>query len=254
MAAHADTQLNIQALPGVLPDGVRCMAVSEYCTVVEFGQTLSLEVNAQAVAFAAHLRSARHGWITDLVPALASVGVYYRPGKVPVGEGELPHMAVQRLIEQAFENFVPASSDKEETLVVPVCYGGEFGPDLADVARDLGLQPKDVMRMHAENTGVVLMLCFAPGHAQIGFWDERLGIGRRATPRTAVAAGSVAIANRQTVIYPFQVPGGWNVIGRTPLKMFDANRENPCLLRPGVRVRFQPITAEEFNQQAGGRT
>lgn len=251
MVAHADSQLADAAQAQGLPPGVRCVACSEYYLVVEFGRSLSLDINAQAVAFAAHLRTAGLPCITDLVPALASVGVHYRPDLVPVRGDELPHTAMQRLVAEAFASFAPVSKASDEALVIPVSYGGEFGPDLEPVAQHCGLTPAEVIQLHTQTTGVVLMLCFAPGHSQMGLWDERLNIGRRSTPRMQLAAGSVAIANRQTVIYPFVVPGGWNVIGRTPLKMFDPERENPCLLSPGMAVRFQPIAAEEFDDWAG---
>jgi KipI family sensor histidine kinase inhibitor len=248
MAACADSQLAEAAQAHGLPPDVRCIACSEYYLVVEFGRSLSLDVNAQAAAFAAHLRAAGHRCITDLVPALASVGVHYRPDLAPARDGELPHVAMRRLVAEAFATFKPTAAVSGDALVIPVCYGGEFGPDLEAVAQHCGLTPDEVVDLHTQTTAVVLMLCFAPGHSQLGLWDERLNIGRRSTPRMQLAAGSVAIANRQTVIYPFVVPGGWNVIGRTPLKMFDPDRENPCLLSPGMSVRFEPIAADRFDE------
>lgn len=251
MAAHADSQLAGSAQAGGLPPGVSCMSCGEYYLVVEFGQNLALDINAQAVAFAEHLRAVGHDCITDVVPALASVGVHYQPDHVPTRGRELPHEAMRRLVVEAFATFDPSRKAEEEAFVIPVCYGGEFGPDLEFVAQHCQLAPQEVVDLHTQSTAVVLMLCFAPGHSQLGLWDERLGIGRRATPRVAVPAGSVAIANRQTVIYPFEVPGGWNIIGRTPLRMFDPGRRDPCLLRPGMPVRFKAIQADEFHKRGG---
>jgi KipI family sensor histidine kinase inhibitor len=137
---------------------------------------------------------------------------------------------------------------------IPVCYGGEHGPDLEDVARTCGLSAAEVVELHSGARVDVMMLGFAPGHPYIGMFDEKLNPGRRATPRTAVAAGSIGLANRQTVIYPLTLPGGWNLIGRTPLVLFDPSRDAPCLVNAGDAVRFVPITAEQYqtmSQSAG---
>ncbi|WP_154586714.1 5-oxoprolinase subunit PxpB, partial [Bordetella pertussis] len=133
-------------------------------------------------------------------------------------------------------------------MEIPVCYGGEHGPDLEEAARAAGLTPEALVALHGAPGSMVYMLGFAPGHSYIGVHDARLDLPRRATPRTAVPAGSVAIANRQTVIYPARLPGGWNIIGATPLNLFDPGREPAALLQPGDRIRFVPIDAAEFDR------
>ncbi|HEX5477850.1 MAG TPA: 5-oxoprolinase subunit PxpB, partial [Burkholderiales bacterium] len=129
---------------------------------------------------------------------------------------------------------------------VPVCYEPEFAPDLEEVAARTRLSVEEVARLHAAGDYRVLMMGFAPGHAYIGGLDPKLAVPRRATPRALVPAGSVAIANEQTVIYPYAISGGWSVLGRTPLTLFDPGRQEPSLFAAGDRVRFRPITRQEF--------
>jgi inhibitor of KinA len=124
---------------------------------------------------------------------------------------------------------------------IPVCYGGVYGPDLEAVARHTGLPPQELIRRHAAGSYRVYMLGFAPGFAYLGGMDEQLATPRKAEPRTAIPAGSVGIAGGQTGVYPLETPGGWQLIGRTPLPLFDAQRNPPSLLQMGNRVRFVPI-------------
>jgi inhibitor of KinA len=129
---------------------------------------------------------------------------------------------------------------------VPVCYGGEFGPDLAAVAAFGGVAAADVIRLHAARTYRVYMLGFVPGFAYMGTVDERIAAPRRAEPRPRVPAGSVGIAGSQTGIYPSSTPGGWQLVGRTPIAPFDLSRARPFLFDAGVSVRFHPIEPAEY--------
>jgi biotin-dependent carboxylase-like uncharacterized protein len=132
---------------------------------------------------------------------------------------------------------------------LPVAYGGEYGPDLPAVAGRLGLSEAEVVRLHADATYRVYMIGFAPGYSYLGELPARLELPRLSTPREHVPAGSVAIAGRQTGVYSVATPGGWHLLGRTPVRLFDPEREPPCYLAPGDRVRFVPITAAEFEAQ-----
>ena len=129
---------------------------------------------------------------------------------------------------------------------MPVCYGGEFGPDLAEVAAACGLAPEAVTELHRASPHVVYMLGFAPGFPYIGGLDQRLAMPRRSTPRERVPAGTVAIARDQTAIYSLETPGGWNMIGRTPLKLFNPLADPPCLLQAGDELRFVPISPQQY--------
>lgn len=218
----------------------------DQCVIVEFSKILSIDVNQKVCAFANHLREAALPYIVDIVPALSSVGVHYQAQAVPTLSGETPYIAIKRCILEMLDSASFDIIDSTEIISIPVCYGGEYGPDLESVASTCNIDAQELIRTHTETIGQVLMVCFAPGHSQMGLWDERISVPRRATPRTKVAAGSVAIANRQTVVYPFDLPGGWNIIGRTPKALFDLSRTPPCLLKPGIRVRFEAISETEF--------
>lgn len=191
------------------------------------------------------LRDARLPGVTDVVPSFCTVAIHYRPD----ASADSPsHGALAERIGQLLAGGLPEGELGGREIDIPVCYGGEHGPDLAEVAAAAGLTPDDIIRLHSEPRSMVFMLGFAPGHAYLGVHDERLNIPRRPSPRTAVPIGSVAVANRQTVIYPNRLPGGWNIIGATPLAMFDPAREPAALLQPGDSVRFVPIAEDEFQR------
>jgi inhibitor of KinA len=135
---------------------------------------------------------------------------------------------------------------------IPVCYGGDHGPDLAAVAAFAGLSEAEVIRLHAEATYHVFMLGFVPGFAYMGIVNERIAMARHSTPRVRVPAGTVAIAGIQTGIYPAETPGGWQLIGRTPLKPFDGLRAEPFLVAPGDAVQFYAIDRDQYERERSG--
>jgi len=197
-------------------------------------------VNAfvQRLALAVHARAEPE--LRDVVPALGGLALHFAPQFA----GDLVQASLG-IVERALDGLPPPAEVGRE-VEVPVCYDPEFAPDLAEVARRVKLEPEEVAKRHAEGEYRVLMIGFAPGHAYMGGLHPSLAVSRRAAPRPEVPAGSVAIANEQTVVYPYAISGGWNVIGRTPLVIFDAKREHPSLFGPGDRVRFRMITKEEF--------
>jgi inhibitor of KinA len=171
------------------------------------------------------------------------VTVYFDPLVIDVRwlEQEVKHIA--RWLD-------PEEREEGAQLTVPVCYGGGFGPDLADVALFGSCTESDVVALHAAALYRVYLVGFVPGFAYLAEVDSRIAAPRRRHPRTSVPAGSVAIAGGQTGIYPSATPGGWNIIGRTPVKPYDPKRANPFLFKPGDRVRFEPITEEQFRRLA----
>ena len=137
-----------------------------------------------------------------------------------------------------------------EIVRIPVCYESPHSLDLDEVARHTGLKPEEVVELHSANAYLVYMLGFTPGFPYLGGMSERIATPRRLSPRTKIPAGSVGIADRQTGIYPMESPGGWNIIGRTPLSLFDHTREPPALLKAGQYIQFYPINADEFDRIA----
>lgn len=223
----------------IFPHGDRCL-------VIRFGTGIDVATGRRCGAAAAALRDAAIRGVSDIVPTFDTVAVHFLPDGFPVSGG------VQRLqedIEAALRrcDFAPEHA-AGRSVELPVCYGGEFGPDLPDVAKRTGLTEDEVISLHSGDPVYVFMLGFAPGAPFMGVHDARFALPRRQTPRTSIPAGSVAIANRQTVIYPNDLPGGWHIIGRTPLRLFDPERDPVTLISPGDTVRFVPISQATFEQ------
>jgi inhibitor of KinA len=217
------------------------------CLIVEFGQRVDEEINRTARSVADYLMAHPIEGVVDIVPAFTSVAVHYRPEALTDSTTrDPPHRRLRRRIEAILAQGVARPSDVPRVVEVPVCYGGDFGPDLAEVAAACGLPPEQVIELHGASPHVVYMLGFAPGFPYLGGLDPRLAMPRRATPRTRIPAGTVAIAREQTAIYSLETPGGWNLIGRTPLKLFTPQASPPCLLQLGDSVRFVPISLERF--------
>jgi inhibitor of KinA len=153
------------------------------------------------------------------------------------------------IVQQILTQDLALNADSAPTLVeIPVCYGGQFGPDLEEVARRAGLPAAEVIQLHAQAEYVVAMIGFAPGFPYLAGMNEQLAAPRKTQPRAQVPAGSVGIAGRQTGIYSLPTPGGWQLIGRTPRRLFHPMWENPSLLRAGDQVLFVPISSAEFDQ------
>ena len=213
---------------------------------------LDLDANALARRVALDIRGRGLAWVTDVIPALVTVAVCF-DARTAQEAGER-RAALERMLFEALSRAAGVRADAPaRTVEIPVCYEAAFAPDLEDVARRTGLDPARIVALHTAAPHRVLMIGFVPGHPYIGGLDARLAVPRRASPRLRVEAGSVAIANAQTAIYPFAIPGGWNVIGRTPLALFDPARDPASLLEPGDAVAFVPVTRAEFDRVARGR-
>lgn len=217
------------------------MPLGDLAAYVEFSPTLDLEVNAYVQRLAVAVHEQRSQWIRDVVPALGGLALHFDPAF----EGDILAAAAE-LVGKCMKEGLSKGGDVGRDIEVPVCYEPEFALDIVEVATLLKVAPEEVARRHAAVEYRVLMIGFAPGHPYMGGLDPSLAVPRRATPRPVVPAGSIAIANEQSVVYPYAISGGWSVIGRTPLKVFDAHRPSPSLFGAGDRVRFRPIAREEF--------
>jgi KipI family sensor histidine kinase inhibitor len=209
------------------------------CLIVEFGRTISLEINARVQELRRILEAKKLPGIRELVPTYRSLAVYFDP--------LTPHAETlaSTLAELASGTAGDAASGGS-VIVIPVCYGGEFGPDIANVAEHNGLTVDDVISLHSGTDYYCYMLGFTPGFSYLGGMDERIATPRLQNPRTVIPAGSVGIAGKQTGIYPIDSPGGWQLIGRTPLKMFDPEATKPTLMEAGLWVRFSPVSEREY--------
>jgi len=217
------------------------------------GDQIDVETGRRCAAAAAALRAASLQGVSDIVPTFNSVALHYQPRLFAAGT-DVGNLTAQ--IEKILGSTLDASqaSQGARQIDIPVCYGGDYGPDLTHVAEHCKLDPQEVIRLHSQQPAYVFMLGFAPGAPYIGVHDAALAIGRRATPRTVVPAGSVAIANLQTMIYPNASPGGWHIIGATPAVLFNPDHESPTLLSPGDTVNFVPISQETFLAMQGKST
>jgi len=226
--------------------------LGDTAVLADWGGGIDPDTHGQVRSFCEHLASHPFPGMLDIVPAFNSVAVYFDPVQVLSGidrkqEAALSAMEmVQRYLRSLMADLQCVDQGKQRVLEIPVCYGGEYGPDLDEVARHTGLTPDEVIAIHAEPLYLVYMLGFAPGFPYLGGMSERIAVPRRDTPRQAIPAGSVGIGGRQTGIYSLSTPGGWQVIGRTPLALFRPAEKPPTLLRPGDRLRFRPISPEEY--------
>jgi len=184
------------------------------------------------------------GHVIDLVPSYTTLMI----------QTDLPPLEARRLIEQALRDVRPSDQGEGQRHEIPVWYDPQVGPELDLIARRAGLSREAVIALHSGTDYPVFALGFAPGFGFMGLVDERLASPRLPTPRQRVAAGSVGIAERQTAAYPAVSPGGWNLIGRTPVTQFDRHREGYSLLQPGDRVRFVAIDQARFLALGGDDT
>lgn len=217
----------------------------ENSLIVYFGDKPSAAIAAQVAQTADQLREAIGPVLIDLVPSYASLLVIYNPMQTD-------HHAVRAAIRIALSNLSADSSSAEGNLVsLPVYYSTESGPDLQTLADGVGLTTEQVIAIHQETEYRVYAIGFAPGFAYLGEVDPRIAAPRLATPRTRVPRGAVAIADRQTAVYPAQSPGGWNLIGLCPQRMFDPSATPSMPVQVGDRVRFKAIDRQTFLNLGG---
>jgi inhibitor of KinA len=229
---------------------MRITPLGDSALLVEYSSEIDAGVNAAVLAASELVRQSRCAGVRDVVPAFASFAVHFDPIVTDVA-------ALRGVIARAAAGAAPDAQVAERpALEIPVCYGGTFGPDLPGVAAWARCTTEQVVAAHSQRSYRVFMVGFLPGFPYLASVDDRIAMPRRDAPRPHVAAGSVGIAGRQTGIYPCDSPGGWQIIGRTPLILFDPVREPPALVAPGHRVRFCPISPSEFDAAgtAGPRT
>ncbi len=218
------------------------LSCGDTALVVQFGETVDAETNRRVMGLDATIRRHAIPGIVETVPTFRSLMIHYDPRRTSrealVGEVE-PLLADEGALDASFSRWT-----------LPVCYGPEHAPDLEDVARRTGLSPERVIAVHSGVTYRVYMIGFLPGFPYMGDLPRELELPRREEPRTRVPAGSIAIATTQTVVYPCESPGGWHLIGRTPVPMFTLSREQPVLFRPGDEIRFKAVEAAEYDDIA----
>ncbi len=210
--------------PHILPLG-------DSAILIQLGDEIDLLINRRVHALANLIETSRVDGIIETVPAYATLLVQYDPLLISF-------MKIKDFLRRKLSQTEETAARKPRQIEVPVRYGGEYGMDLESVARHLRLGIEDVIRIHSERTYTVFMMGFTPGFPYMGKLDDALIMPRRESPRTRVPAGTVAIAGSQTGIYPLDSPGGWQLIGWTPFRLFDPEAESPFLFSPGDEVKF----------------
>jgi TIGR00370 family protein len=219
--------------------------ISETAALVEFGREISEDINKKVRTFCTYLDDKPFYGMVEYVPAFTSVSVIYNPLDM---KSESPYEVVKVILDNIISKLDFSLEDEEHIVEIPVCYGGELGQDIEQVAKINNITVDEVIKIHSEGKYLVYMIGFAPGFPYLGGMSEKIAAPRRESPRIAIPAGSVGIAGMQTGVYPIETPGGWQLIGKTPLKLFDLKRNSKSLLKAGDIVKFYPISYEEYVQ------
>lgn len=217
---------------------------------IRFGTTISEQIHQYVQTLIKDLEQHPFDWMVEAIPAFTMITLTYNPFLISLKEGTMKsyYDFVKEQIEWRLKGIDWEHSNqlRTRTVEIPVCYGGNLGPDLDHVAEVNNFSPEEVIRIHSEGLYLVHMIGFAPGFPYLGGLSKEISTPRRETPRLVIPKGSVGIAGDQTGIYPLETPGGWQLIGRTPVELFNPHSESPSLLRAGDYIRFVPISTSEF--------
>lgn len=216
---------------------IRAIPAGEAAVLLEFGEAISPAINRWVHQTARTIREAHPQGIWGIVPAYTTLLIEYDPATWEAADiiDWLGHLSVEDL------------SGDPRLFRIPVCYGGEHGPDFDEVCRRLDMPPEDLILRHSQRAYYIYCIGFSPGFPLCGLLPEELRLPRRDSPRAQVPAGSVAIAGAQAGIYPLRSPGGWHILGRTPAQLFFLDRDPAIVYRPGDRLQFRAVSTEEFS-------
>ncbi len=230
-----------------MPHYPRIVPASDSALLIEFGDAIDYAINARVYSLQSDIEASDiNEGVVEFIPSYRSLLVEYDPAKFAHDD---IRDRVAALVENRSATATSIAEEGAEAHQIPVAYGGEYGPDLETVAEHAGLTPEQVIEIHSGTDYHVFMLGFAPGFPYLGGMDPRIACPRLATPRTLVPAGSVGIAEAQTGVYPNASPGGWQLIGRTPMALFDVDADPPAAMLPGTKVNFVPISHDDYESQ-----
>jgi inhibitor of KinA len=228
---------------------VKFYPLGDAALVLQFGNSISRHIHAKVSAFASHLEKFPFEGMIEYVPAFTTITIYYNTWILSEDGSLDPYQKVVSIIQHMMSQVKEKEKHISRIIEIPVCYGGEFGPDLAFVAKHTQLDKEEVIAIHAGGEYLVYMIGFAPGFPYLGGMNKKIAAPRREVPRPKIPAGSVGIAGKQTGIYSIETPGGWQLIGRTPLLLFNPTRNPPAMIRAGEIIRFVPISAQEYRKR-----
>ena len=221
-----------------MPD-IRILTAGDSALLIEFGKEIDPETNRKITALVQLMREQHIEGIVDVIPAFCSLLINYDPRVLSYEE-------LKERMEHLLKMETKTEATRKRIFEIPVCYGGEYGPDIENIAEHAGLSVEEVIKIHSSKDYIIYMLGFLPGFTYLGGLDERIYTPRLASPRLKIRAGSVGIGGSQTGIYPLDSPGGWQLMGLTPVRTYDPKRQTPILVEAGDYIRFIPIDEEEF--------
>lgn len=222
-------------------DKIKFLTAGDSAIIMEFGNTIEKEINAKIAAVVENLKKKNIDGILDILPTYRSILINYDPVKISYGE-------MVETLKGLSKSNKANQSDEVRLIEIPTLYGKEYGPDIDFVAENANLSVDEVIKIHSGTDYLVYMMGFIPGFTYLGGLDPRIATPRLKSPRLKIEAGSVGIAANQTGMYPLESPGGWQLIGRTPLKLFDDTKEPPVFIQAGNYIRYVPITKEEYDK------
>ena len=220
---------------------VKIMTAGDSSILIQFGNSIDPDINARIAATVQLMKEQHIEGVVDIIPAFCSLLINYDPRVISYDE-------MKTRMEKILSIEIAAGARKKKVYEIPVCYGGEFGPDLPTIAEHAGLSEQEVIDIHSSTDYLIYMLGFLPGFTYLGGLDERIHTPRLANPRIRIPAGSVGIGGSQTGIYPMDSPGGWQLMGMTPVKTYDPDREVPILVEAGDYIRFVPVDRAEYDR------
>lgn len=224
--------------------GLTYQPCGDHAVIIKVKDEISEEVHNQVRTLSHCIENGDFAEVTEIIPSYGSLLVIYNPLQTSYSE-----------LLSRFKNELEVLSNTRlqpaKVLHIPVCYGGDFGPDLTFVAQQNNLEPSQVVEIHSSKPYLIYMIGFLPGFPYLGGMSERIAAPRLESPRLKIPAGSVGIAGKQTGIYPSESPGGWRIIGKTPVKLFDAAKESPVLLKASQYIKFYPVTKDEYEEIEG---
>lgn len=229
--------------------------LGETAIIVTFGSDINPLIHQKIKNFVDYIDSHPFEGFYESVLTYTSVAIFYNPARVKEESFFDPQKTAYKIVSELLQKYITLSSQipakEANTVEIPVCYEGEFAPDINIVAETNHLSIEEVISIHSKTTYLTYMIGFCPGFPYLGGMDERIATPRKSTPRLSIPAGSVGIAGKQTGCYPLSTPGGWQLIGRTPLDLFSPQAEDPTLLHPGDLVKFFPISLQEYQEIKG---
>ena len=233
-------------MPGSLSHKI--FPISDTALTIDFGNVINENINSTVLSLSRDFQNNPQDGFIETIPAYSSLTVYYDVFQLSksIPQDRTVYEWVSSVLEERLQRLPETVELGSPLFEIPVCYDPEFAPDIGEIANLKAISTDEVMHIHRSKEYRVYMIGFLPGFAYMGEVDEQIAVPRKAQPRTKVEAGSVGIAGKQTGIYPLDSPGGWQIIGKTPVKLFDKEKDEPVLLQPGDEIEFYSITEDEF--------